>query len=199
MYTLLVWTDKKHWFTLVELIVVITILAILGTLAFVSFQGYSQKAQWSKVLSDLRSISSVIETELTRWESNIHDFIRIANSDNIVTAANDQSWTFMNGLSLSGATYNVGMIDFIELWQDGTAFYNSAWEDTYRIGTISQVIDWDYYKYYQIAGLKWNSDTYVSIVKWNYLYDNSDITGLISTVSWDTGLEDNTPVDSLGI
>ena len=57
---------SKKAFTLVELIVVITILAILGTIAFISLQGYSQEASNSKVVSDIRTLISAIETESTQ-------------------------------------------------------------------------------------------------------------------------------------
>ena len=50
----------RHWFTLVELIVVITILAILGTIGFISMQGYSQSAREATRISDLATIEKAL-------------------------------------------------------------------------------------------------------------------------------------------
>lgn len=52
---------NKKAFTLVELIVVITILAVLATVAFVSFQWYAMSARDSARLSDLKSMTKVLE------------------------------------------------------------------------------------------------------------------------------------------
>ncbi len=51
---------NKKGFTLVELIVVIAILAILSTVAFISFQWYAQSARDSVRLSDIQSITKIV-------------------------------------------------------------------------------------------------------------------------------------------
>ena len=61
--------QKKHAFTLVELIVVITILAILWTIAFISLQWYSAQARDSKRLSDISNIKKSVELfSLSTWK-----------------------------------------------------------------------------------------------------------------------------------
>ncbi len=189
---------RKRAFTLVELIVVITILAILWTIWFVSFQWYSQEARWSKVVWDLRSLSSVLETLLTEWNS-IHNFVSTEISANQVTNIQDESWTFWWGLSMVWATYTVWDIDFINIKQDGTAFQGSAWEDFYKIWTFTQSIWQEFYNYYQIAWNKMVGDTGVAVVRGNYIYQGSDETGLISSISWSTWLEENDPIDNSGL
>lgn len=60
---------KKHWFTLVELIVVITILAILWSIAFVSFNWYAASARdWTRI-SDMRNLSKWLVLYFTKvWK-----------------------------------------------------------------------------------------------------------------------------------
>ncbi len=60
--------NKKHWFTLVELIVVISILSILGTIAFISLWSYSINARDSTRFTDIKSIEAVLENAVVqRW------------------------------------------------------------------------------------------------------------------------------------
>lgn len=57
---------KKHWFTLVELIVVITILAILWTIAFISLQWYSLNARdWVRI-SDMKNIAKWLSLQYAK-------------------------------------------------------------------------------------------------------------------------------------
>lgn len=51
----------KHWFTLVELIVVISILAVLSTVAFVSFRWYSQNTRDAVRVSDMKSLETAFD------------------------------------------------------------------------------------------------------------------------------------------
>jgi len=180
-------------FTLVELIVVITILAILWTLGFVSFQWYSQDAKWSKVLSDIKSLSSVIEAKLTEW-TNVHNFIGTPNTLNEVTNLKNGIGTFAGGVTSSGSTYNVWNINFITLQQDGTDFQNTTNGSIYKIWTLSSVVNRESYIMYQIVWVKNTADTWIAIVKGNYLHTWWDELGLISPLNLDTGIQDNTPL-----
>jgi prepilin-type N-terminal cleavage/methylation domain-containing protein len=61
-------SQNKSAFTLVELIVVITILTILWTIAFISLLGYGLVARDTVRVSDLQSITKVIELyKLQEW------------------------------------------------------------------------------------------------------------------------------------
>jgi len=60
---------SKKGFTLVELIVVITILAILWTLGFVSFQWYTLSARDSTRITEVRSISKLLNLFKLKTES----------------------------------------------------------------------------------------------------------------------------------
>ena len=57
---------KKHWFTLVELIVVITILSVLWTISFVSLQWYTENARDTKRISDVKSIEKWLSFNFTK-------------------------------------------------------------------------------------------------------------------------------------
>lgn len=174
-------------FTLVELIVVITILAILATIAFISLQGYSQDARDSKAQSDVRSIASVIETKLTGGTS-VHTFMGSADSNNEVANVADGSGTFGSGVTMTGSTYNVGLINYIALAQSSEDFGAS----TYRIGTFTTTTGGQSYIMYQVAGIKGSSDAPAGVVKGNYIYNAtaSDELGLVSLSGATTGLQD---------
>lgn len=179
-------------FTLVELIVVITILAILGTIAFISLQGYSQDARDSKVVSDIRSLSSVVETSLTEG-SSVHTFVGTEIAGNQVSGVQDGSWTFGSGVTMSGSTYTVGGIDFIALGQSATDFTDNG-TDIYKIGTFSNSVLGESYVMYQIAGLQGGADSQTAIVKGNYIFTGTDQTGLVSDLTNTTGLQDGANV-----
>ena len=53
----------KKGFTLIELLVVISIIGILSTLAVVSFNSGRGKARDARRVSDIKQISTLIETE----------------------------------------------------------------------------------------------------------------------------------------
>lgn len=179
-------------FTLVELIVVITILAILGTIAFISLQGYSQDAKNSKVSSDIRTLASAIETKLTESSISIHDL----NDDSgagtydghgILTNTN----TFASGVTLSGATHEVGNIAFSTLGQNGEDFTDPNGQE-YIIATLTQTAnnpntastDAETFVMYQLVGEAGGADTRKAVVKGNYLYNTAaanDVDGLVGS------------------
>jgi prepilin-type N-terminal cleavage/methylation domain-containing protein len=88
--------NTKQAFTLVELIVVITILAILGTIAFISLQGYSADARNSTRTTNLNTMVSKINLQLTSG-SPIMSFA--SNDDSNVTTPN------LGGTLAIGAEY----------------------------------------------------------------------------------------------
>lgn len=172
--------NMQKGFTLVELIVVITILAILGTIAFISLQGYSQDARDSKVVSDIRSLASALETEVTQATSSIHSFnenVGVANDITGVDAATDVytgAGLFAGTVTLSGAQIQTGNINFVALGQNSTDFGT----DTYKIGTLTHSVGGESYSMYQIAGARGITDAQTAVVKGNYLA--GDIVGLLS-------------------
>jgi prepilin-type N-terminal cleavage/methylation domain-containing protein len=176
-------------FTLVELIVVITILAILGGIAFISLQGYSQDAKNSKVVSDTRSIATVIETKLA--DGNLKS---LRSAVKVVTAStsasgnetdNEAAGTYASGVTLDAAdtnpsangTYDIGKVNFTNLKQNGADFKDSDGKH-YIIAIAIKGQD----AFYQIAGQTRNlDDTYTAVVKGNYLpLGTGDAKGLIS-------------------
>lgn len=179
-------------FTLVELIVVITILAILATIAFISLQGYSQDAKNSKVGSDLRTLSSAIETRLTEGMT----LTSVVSGGTIaLNTADDGSTTFgtvskgtSTGVTLddtaNSGNYSVGAINFVSLKQNGTDFLDPE-ENGYL---VAYAADGDI-AYYQVAGqTRTAAGGYEAVIKGNYIDEGGadDANGLI-TASGSTG------------
>lgn len=161
-------------FTLVELIVVITILAILGTIAFISLQGYSQDAKNSKIVSDVRTIVTAIETKLTEGKI-LMGKVSTASLNNV----NNVTGTFASGTTLTGSiNYNVWLINFTALKQNGNDFKDNNGND-YIAATA---IDGTDNAFYQVAGQITKADgTFEAVVKGNYVKIGTlDVDGLIS-------------------
>ena len=183
--------NTKKAFTLVELIVVITILAILGTIAFISLQGYSQEAKNSKVTSDLRNITSAIETDSTRNGTLLSDVI----TGNQAAAKNDVAWTFGSGITLDaasaavGGNYEVGTINFAAIGQNGEDFKdpNSGLTDApdYIFAYVTDAT----FKGYQIVGQIVENDVAKGSVTGTY-YEKitGDVNGLVSTFDTTTAV-----------
>ncbi len=186
--------NTQKGFTLVELIVVITILAILGTIAFISLQGYSQDARDSKVVSDVRSLASVIETKITEGKlSSLGSIVGTAVAGNGVTAVSGGTATYLSGEVLTGSTYNVGNIDWLVLQQDSSDFTDANGAELYRVATLQQTTDGKTNQMYQVAGLKGPAGAFVASIKGNYIYNAAvatDATGLVSDSAAATGLTD---------
>lgn len=171
-------------FTLVELIVVITILAILGTIAFISLQGYSQDARNSKVVSDVRSLTSAVETMVTEGTS-IGNLVTDAGNDfrditGVVGTTYTGTGVFAGTLALTGATIRTGDINYVALKQNGTDFGVS----TYKMATLSHITgtgtNTESHSMYQIVGAKGLSPNQTAVVKGNFLPGSGSILGLMS-------------------
>jgi prepilin-type N-terminal cleavage/methylation domain-containing protein len=182
-------------FTLVELIVVITILAILGTIAFISLQGYSQDARDSKVVSDVRSITSAVETMVTEG-TPIASLVNDAGNDlRDITGVTGTTYTgtgtFAGTLALTGATIRTGDINFVALkqnWSDfGTTTYKMA-TLTHVTGTGTATEGWSMY---QVVGAKGLSPNQTAVVKGNYLPGSQTGTGILGLMSAGTGTVGN--------
>ena len=161
-------SSKKYLgFTLVELIIVITILAILATIAFVSFQNYTSQTRDTKRVSDLTQISKWLDIfQVTSWTLPTPDTPKTLTWGNSTLLV----WKINSKVLKSLSNNILDPVSWIE----------------YTYATI-----WNW-KYYQIwadsENLVSNSitsafaDSKSSIVKWNYLFDPSLPSLIIS--SW---------------
>jgi prepilin-type N-terminal cleavage/methylation domain-containing protein len=180
-------------FTLVELIVVITILAILGTIAFVSLQGYSQEAKNSKIITDINTLISSIETKLTDGTlKSLNSAIETVTGSTDKTGNEEDNYasgSYASGVTLdvddaaANGTYNIGKINFTNLKQNGTDFKDSE-DNNYIIAIAIK----DKNAFYQIAGQTMNADGgYTAVVKGTYMQlGDKDVVGLISVNSGST-------------
>ena len=174
-------------FTLVELIVVITILAVLGTIAFVSLQGYSQDAKNSKVTSDVRTLTTAIETAMTNGTVTQINTLPSGSytSNQLATSVTVGSGTALSTVTASGGAYAVGEVNFQTLRQNGDDFTYDAAGTTkkYLIGAVRMVGNSTFkqgLQMYQVAGAVSTNGTYKPVVKGNYVeYITSDADGLI--------------------
>ena len=183
---------QNRGFTLVELIVVITILAILGTIAFISLQGYSQEAKNSKVINDVRSLGTAIETSLTSGTINMSELTAGGLTANAVTGT--FGWSGTDWATIDATNYKVGTINFVGLRQNGADFKDNEGND-YIAGTA---ISGSTNAFYQVAGQTLNADgTYAAVVKGNYIQiDTTNVTGLISnsgSSDWITSTDTSMP------
>ena len=164
---------QKKGFTLVELIVVITILAILGTIAFISLQGYSNSANRSKVLYDIRLLNSSMEINLWKWVllENL-----VLNNKKIINWVN--TWTTIDAWKyiLWNLTYEVWTFDYKKLRENWSNYlYNDS-------GELKEFIFWYvrtpkklYYEFaWQVKNDAWD---YEVLISWNY-YETSETDAL---------------------
>lgn len=196
-------------FTLVELIVVITILAILGTIAFISLQGYSQDAKNSKVTSDIRTLTSAIETSLTDGTvSSIDSAVSDNGGGNDITSGNVADGRSIAAADVSstgtGVTaYEVGTVNFAALRQNDSDFKYSVGnlEQDYLMAAVKVAAATDLQKgaqMYQIAGVINEAGTPTPVVKGNYVaYDAGDLAGIIADSESTTTAVENSVTASM--
>ncbi len=139
--------NKKSGFTFVELIVVVTILWILSTIWFISYTSSLWDARDGTRTSDIAAISSALKQyKQSRWNYPIPspggNFIL-----NVWSATGAIQWTLNNFVTLS-------TLDDVP--QDPLVQANY----TYSVTPNRQQ--------YQVAATLENSDTPLSILKWDY-------------------------------
>jgi len=176
--------QNKFAFTLVELIVVITILAVLWTIAFVSMQWYSQRAKNSKIVQDIKTLSSAVEIWITSWkiwnlsslvlgDLSAQNWVSPSSSITLFDSNNNAYTWALDGISI---IYSIWNIDFSSLRQNGDDFKD--WnENDYIIATALTGST----AYFQIAGQQIaNSGEYLATIKWNYYPQIWDTASLVS-------------------
>jgi prepilin-type N-terminal cleavage/methylation domain-containing protein len=200
-------------FTLVELIVVITILAILGTIAFISLQGYSQDAKNSKVTSDLRTLTSAVETGISDGTVTLSNIVtettgsgnKLGGANLFYSGASNGVTRAISSLTGTGGSYKVGAVNFAALQQNGDNF-------TYAVGNVNRpyvisvlsandvdnnTTTSDSYAVYQIAGQIPQADgaSFNAAVTGNfYKLNGSAINGLIAPFNTGVGMVNNAAI-----
>jgi len=177
-------------FTIVELIVVVTILAILWTIAFISLQEYTWDAKKSKILYDIRNLTSMMEVNLSKWGDldNI-----VLNDRTIINWVNTWATISSGAYILWSVKYEIWTFNFKKLkinWSDFV--YDDSWIDRDYIFWYVKTPKKLYYEFiWQTLNQAWK---YNVIIAWNYSnFWSSDSLGLISEnwfniwlQNWDT-------------
>lgn len=186
---------KKYAFTLVELIVVITILAVLWTIAFISMQWYAQRAKNSKIVQDIKTLSSAVEIWITSWKIwNLSSLVlgdlsdqNWVTSNSSITLFDDNNNSYTWILDWVSIQYSIWNIDFQSLRQNGDDFKD--WnQNAYIIATALTGST----AYFQIAGQQIaNSGEYLATIKWNYYPQSWDTASLVSASGSQTPITDN--------
>jgi len=167
-------------FTLVELIVVITILAILWTLASIFLSGYAEDSRNSKRIYEVKDIARMVNIKLV---DSINILTLVKDTDATITWSNISVSGYSDYDSFSGS-YRAWGIDYAVLWVQDESYYDSTFEESYRIGATNIWIN-----RYEIAATIESGDdlnTYVSgtwyarsssdvrwpreLIKWNVFY-----------------------------
>lgn len=174
---------NKQAFTLVELIVVITILAILGTIAFLSLQGYSQDAKNTKVITNVSSLVTAIETK-TAGNNGVY-LKDVITSDSNVEIDNTLKVNSGSVINSSGVSYAAGPVDYkaLKIKQDDFQFADNKWNPKPYIAGYAVVKD---FVAYEVAGNIFDAAGNATVsLKWNYykVSDANDAASLISA-SW---------------
>jgi prepilin-type N-terminal cleavage/methylation domain-containing protein len=113
-------TTKRAGFTLVEIMIVVAIIALLAAIAVPGFLRARKRSQASKVLNDLRLISSAMDQYAieTNKKSNdpiaVEDWTRYVKKDTAL---------FSTGADLFGEAYGPQTVDSLPKVSDST--YNA--------------------------------------------------------------------------
>ncbi len=181
---------KNKAFTLVELIVVVTILAILWTIAFISFTWHTRNANNSKIINDIRNLTKIMETRLSKWES-LDDLV--LNTKAITNWVDTNLGILSGSYILADLTYEVWTFDFAKMRIDWTNFvyFNRGIKRDYIFAYVKTPQNLFYQFAWEIVNQDWKINV---IIAWNYLYISSaDARWLISEnwfniwlKNWDT-------------
>jgi prepilin-type N-terminal cleavage/methylation domain-containing protein len=165
---------NKKAFSLVELIVVITILAILWLITFIALQGYSANVRDVKRISDVRSLFSKVNYEISLW-ANIEEFMTWAT----------EAWITINW---KPATSNIWIVNFENLRESQTSFQDPTSKEDYKFAYSAWVVtkdNWEreWYEFIEFATISEVNDT--NVIVWNYYkYKPKDSPSLFKVWSW---------------
>ncbi len=151
-----------------------------------SMQWYSQDLKNSKVQSDLRTLTSIIEIWATRWTFSLDKDLVIRDNkyewENLYISARNNNWEYENKKAIAWKNYFVWKINFDILWQNWDNFKN-PWDDNDYLIWIYN--DWTT-AYYQVFWYIIEGNEKKAIMKWNYVKkDESNANSLIS-YNWKT-------------
>ncbi len=152
---------KKNAFSITELIVVIVILLILSSLWFIHLAEYFWNAKKSKIIYDIKSLTSNTEIKLSKW-FDIKDLI-IKNENNtnkvygLVTIGSGK-------YILDELKYEVGSFDFSKLKINKNDFlYEDSWKLREYIFGYAKTSKKVYYEFaWQVFDSTWKYDVFVS-------------------------------------
>ena len=117
LFQMLYSQNKKHGFTLVELIVVLVILAILAALLIPALTGYIDKAKKDQVIAETRMLHEAVQTEMSElygsanWKLN--SYTTLANSTGTVIGNNP------NGYNLKANYDKIAKLSEVPCLQEG--------------------------------------------------------------------------------
>lgn len=181
------------WFTLVELIVSISILAILWGIAFVSFIGYTERSRdWVRV-SDLESITKLLELyKIDNWSFPIPtNWVPVTYS----WAAIWVQWTFWEDIlskiknkwaelkdPSTGTEYSYSLLNTLDEYQLWTIFESDLLSDSINLESYANGSNLAY------AYLEWNfNGIWARTYTWglNYIFALPSITASYLWTDWD--------------
>jgi len=161
---------NKQGFTLVELIVVIIILSILASIAFFTYSQKSVSARNTLRKYDISLINKIMGTKVDINVIPLSQFI-----DTLSPA--HTFWTgTVYGYPITATSYEVGTPNIKMFWNESVADPETG--DPYIIGYTQ----WDFWRYYQIAG---SLEISTAIVDGIYYSAGSwDLAWIIKDPSW---------------
>lgn len=120
--------EQRRAFTIVELIVVITVIGIIAAISLMSYSGVQRKAQISKINSDLRLFSRVVQSArlinsktLGQITGNYYSagvcFSKASGTDLATLPRSDSCWTrYLTTLDLISSSSGINIRNLIDPW-----------------------------------------------------------------------------------
>ena len=113
-------TTKRAGFTLVEIMIVVAIIALLAAIAVPGFLRARKRSQASKILNDLRMISSAMDQYAIEANKQTNDLITVADWTKYVKK---DTALYSTGADLFGELYGDQTVDSLPKLSDST--YNA--------------------------------------------------------------------------
>ena len=113
-------TTKRAGFTLVEIMIVVAIIALLAAIAVPGFLRARKRSQASKVLNDLRLISSAMDQYAIETNKRSNDPIAVEDWTKYVKK---DTALYSSGADLFGEAYGAQTVDSLPKVSDST--YNA--------------------------------------------------------------------------